>query len=182
MPSNFPNSLDNIPANKTNDTVSLDDHAPHHNDLANAINAIQIALGANLVNVATASQGLKADLAIPSAEKGSANGVAPLDSSGKINSAYLPDLGDVSSFVTTSSSFTMANTTDMVISNASVPIIVTLPDAATVKSYYFINNGSSTMTLNTVNSQTINKDEILIIQFNGSSCRLVSTGSEFYIF
>ena len=51
MASSFPGALDNIPANKTNSTVSLDNHAPHHNDLADAVNAVETALGVNLANV-----------------------------------------------------------------------------------------------------------------------------------
>lgn len=51
MASSFPGALDNIAANKTNSTVSLDNHAPHHNDLADAVNAVETALGVNLANV-----------------------------------------------------------------------------------------------------------------------------------
>ena len=56
MPSSFPGALDNIAANKTNSTVSLDDHAPHHNTLADAVNAVETALGVNLVNVISLPQ------------------------------------------------------------------------------------------------------------------------------
>lgn len=56
MASTFPGALDNIPANKTNSTVSLDNHAPHHNDLADAVNAIEGALGVNLNNVISLPQ------------------------------------------------------------------------------------------------------------------------------
>ena len=56
MPSSFPGALDNIAANKTNSTVSLDDHAPHHNTLADAVNAVEAALGVNLVNVISLPQ------------------------------------------------------------------------------------------------------------------------------
>jgi len=52
MASNFPGALDNIAANKGNETVSANDHPNHHNDLADAINAVQTALGVNLGNVA----------------------------------------------------------------------------------------------------------------------------------
>jgi len=51
MSSNFPASFDSVAANKTNSTVSLDDHSSHHNDLADAVNAIQTSLGVNLANV-----------------------------------------------------------------------------------------------------------------------------------
>ena len=51
MASTYPGALDNIAANKANATVAIDDHAPHHNDLADAINAVQTALGVNLGNV-----------------------------------------------------------------------------------------------------------------------------------
>ena len=56
MASSFPGALDNIAANKTNATVSLDDHAPHHNTLADAVNAVETALGVNLVNVISLPQ------------------------------------------------------------------------------------------------------------------------------
>lgn len=56
MASSFPGALDNIPANKTNSTVSLDNHAPHHNDLADAVNAVETALGVNLNNVISLPQ------------------------------------------------------------------------------------------------------------------------------
>lgn len=56
MPSTFPTALDNIVANKTNSTVSLDDHAPHHNTLADAVNAVESALGVNLNNVISLPQ------------------------------------------------------------------------------------------------------------------------------
>lgn len=51
MASSFPGALDNVAANKTNSTTSLDDHAPHHNALADAVNAVETALGVNLANV-----------------------------------------------------------------------------------------------------------------------------------
>ena len=56
MASSFPGALDNIAANKTNSTVSLDNHAPHHNDLADAVNAVESALGVNLNNVISLPQ------------------------------------------------------------------------------------------------------------------------------
>jgi len=56
MASSFPGALDNIAANKTNSTVSLDNHAPHHNDLADAVNAVETALGVNLNNVISLPQ------------------------------------------------------------------------------------------------------------------------------
>jgi hypothetical protein len=56
MASSFPGALDNIAANKTNATVSLDDHAPHHNTLADAVNAVETALGVNLNNVISLPQ------------------------------------------------------------------------------------------------------------------------------
>jgi hypothetical protein len=56
MPSTYPGALDNVAANKTNTTVSANDHAPHHNDLADAVNAVQSALGVNLNNVISLPQ------------------------------------------------------------------------------------------------------------------------------
>ena len=55
MASTYPGALDSIAANKTNATVAIDDHAPHHNDLADAINAVQTALGVNLGNVVSSN-------------------------------------------------------------------------------------------------------------------------------
>jgi hypothetical protein len=55
MPSTYPGALDNIPANKSDNTVAAGDHAPHHNALADAVNAVQSALGANLANVVAAA-------------------------------------------------------------------------------------------------------------------------------
>jgi hypothetical protein len=52
MPSSFPGALDNVASNKSESTVTANDHAPHHNALADAINAVQTALGVNLGNVA----------------------------------------------------------------------------------------------------------------------------------
>jgi hypothetical protein len=54
MPSTYPGALDNIPANKSDNTVAAGDHAPHHNALADAVNAVQTALGVNLANVEAA--------------------------------------------------------------------------------------------------------------------------------
>lgn len=64
MSSNFPAALDNIAADKTDTTTAAGDHAPHHNALADAINAVQTALGVNLANVATAAQGALAETAL----------------------------------------------------------------------------------------------------------------------
>jgi len=54
MASNFPGALDNIANDKSDNTKAAEDHAPHHNKLADAINAVQVALGVNLGNVAAA--------------------------------------------------------------------------------------------------------------------------------
>jgi hypothetical protein len=55
MPSSFPGALDNISSNKGESTVTANDHAPHHNALADAINAVQTALGVNLSGAAAAA-------------------------------------------------------------------------------------------------------------------------------
>jgi hypothetical protein len=55
MASNFPGALDNIAANKTNATVTENDHPDHHNELADAINAVQTALGVNLSGAVAAA-------------------------------------------------------------------------------------------------------------------------------
>ncbi len=51
MASVFPGALDNIAANKSDATATASDHAPHHNALAEAVNAIESSLGVNLANV-----------------------------------------------------------------------------------------------------------------------------------
>lgn len=45
MPSVYPGGLDSWPTDKTNATLTVDDHAPIHNDLADAINKIEAELG-----------------------------------------------------------------------------------------------------------------------------------------
>jgi hypothetical protein len=47
MTSSYPGSLDNLATNKTNSTPTIDDHADHHNDLADAVNKIEAELGTN---------------------------------------------------------------------------------------------------------------------------------------
>lgn len=47
----FPDELDSLPTDKTNATVARDDHPSNHNNANAAINAIQEALGIDLVNV-----------------------------------------------------------------------------------------------------------------------------------
>jgi hypothetical protein len=49
--STYPTALDNLAANKTDGTPSATDHPAHHNALAAALNAVQAALGVNLVAV-----------------------------------------------------------------------------------------------------------------------------------
>jgi hypothetical protein len=88
---------------------------------------------------------------------------------------------EINTFFTTSSSYTMTSSDQAIISNATTDITITLPSAAVAKSYYFFNGGSGSMTLETVSSQLINNDTSLILRYNGSSCRLVSTGSKFLI-
>lgn len=51
MPSLYPDQFDHIAADKGNATVTENDHPAHHNQLADAINAIQQALGLNLQQV-----------------------------------------------------------------------------------------------------------------------------------
>ena len=45
MASSYPGGLDNFATNKTNATVTVNDHAAHHNDLADAVNKIEAELG-----------------------------------------------------------------------------------------------------------------------------------------
>lgn len=47
MASNYPGAIDTLATNKTDSTVAAGDHAPHHNDLADAVNKIEGALGTN---------------------------------------------------------------------------------------------------------------------------------------
>lgn len=84
MPSSFPGALDNIVANKSDTTVAANDHAPHHNALADAINAVQGALGANLANVVAASDARLTNARTPTAHKsthatGGADALTPAD-------------------------------------------------------------------------------------------------------
>lgn len=91
--------------------------------------------------------------------------------------------GSPTVWVATTTNYTMSSGDDAVVSTATGNITVTLPNASTVKSYYFQNSSSNfLMTLQTVSSQLINNSSNLVIQFNGSSCRLISDGTKFYIF
>ena len=45
MASAYPGGLDSFATNKTNATTTPTDHPTHHNDLADAINQIEAALG-----------------------------------------------------------------------------------------------------------------------------------------
>lgn len=47
MASNYPTSLDSIATNKTDALPATNDHATHHNDLADAVNKIEAELGIN---------------------------------------------------------------------------------------------------------------------------------------
>lgn len=51
MASSYPNALDNLDTNKSNSTISKDDHAQHHDDMADAINKIEATLGTALAGV-----------------------------------------------------------------------------------------------------------------------------------
>lgn len=93
-----------------------------------------------------------------------------------------PQGTDLTNFVTVTDSYSMTSANEVIISTATSPITVTLPDVSNVKSYFFQNKGTSQMTINTLNSQTINSNLTLILQFTNSSCRIVSTGTEFLIF
>ena len=91
--------------------------------------------------------------------------------------------GSPTVWVAVTANYTMSSGDDAVVSTATGNITVTLPNASTVKSYYFQNSSSNfLMTLQTVSSQLINNSSNLVIQFNGSSCRLISDGTKFYIF
>lgn len=92
-------------------------------------------------------------------------------------------VGDPQNFVTITGDYTMTNANQVVVSNATVPIVVTLPSATTaIKSYYIQNMGTSTMTLQTVGGEFINSNTLLILAFTGSSCRLMSDGVRYSIF
>jgi len=69
MASAYPAALDNLSANKTDNTAAAGDHAPHHNALADAVNAVQTALGANLANVVAASDPRLTDSRTPTTHK-----------------------------------------------------------------------------------------------------------------
>lgn len=93
-----------------------------------------------------------------------------------------PAGSDLTNFVSVTDAYVMTGSNEVIISNATSPITVTLPDVSVVKSYYFQNKGSSQMTINTLNNQTINGELMLTLQFTNSSCRIISTGTEFLIF
>lgn len=85
--------LDGIAAGATANAadVALRDRATHTGEQAMAtITGLSDALASK----ATAEQGAKADAAIPSAQKGAVNGVATLDSSGKVPAIQLPSFVD----------------------------------------------------------------------------------------
>lgn len=47
MPSSYPGALDTFATDKANATAAVDDHPPHHNDLADAVNKVEAELGTN---------------------------------------------------------------------------------------------------------------------------------------
>lgn len=71
MASQFPAALDQLASDKGNATVSADDHPTHHNQLADAVNAIQAALGAGLSNVAASTDPRLSNARAPTAHKAS---------------------------------------------------------------------------------------------------------------
>lgn len=83
---NYPSGLDSIASDKTNNTLSQDDHPAHHNDLASAVVAIETALGTlpqgGSADVAAriAATETVANAALPASQKAAASGVASLDS------------------------------------------------------------------------------------------------------
>jgi len=117
MPSNYPGALDNIAANKTNETVSATDHPDHHNILADAINAVQTALGVNLSGAAAAAPvqsvaGRTGNVTLAKADVGLGNVDNTSDANkpvstatqtalnGKANTAHTHAIGDVTGLQT----------------------------------------------------------------------------------
>ncbi len=77
----------NVQADWTQTTTTADDYIKNKPTLGTAA-------AANAIDFATAAQGTKADNAIPTTEKGAANGVAELDSNGLVPSSQLPSYVD----------------------------------------------------------------------------------------
>lgn len=77
----------NVQADWNQTTSTADDYIKNKPTLGTAA-------AANTTDFATAAQGTKADNAVPSSAKGVANGVASLDSSGKVPSSQLPSYVD----------------------------------------------------------------------------------------
>lgn len=63
MASSYPGALDSLATNKTNNTKQVDDHPAHHNDLADAVNKIEVELGTNPSGASPTVKALLADLA-----------------------------------------------------------------------------------------------------------------------
>jgi len=95
MASVYPGALDTFLTNKNDLTgQGSNDHAGHHNNLADAINKIEAELG---INPSGASATVVARFATLQAisEKGVANGYAALDGTGKVPSAQLPTIQSI---------------------------------------------------------------------------------------
>ena len=87
----------------------------------------------------------------------------------------------VTNIAMVSANYAMTTADDLVINTGS-NITVTLPLVSSLQIYYIQNSGTGAMTLIPSDSATINGFANLILAFNGSSCVLASTGSNYVIF
>lgn len=95
MASSYPNGLDSFATNKTDVTGQAVDHPAHHNNLADAVNKIEAELGTtpsgSFATVRQRLEDIEADYQQES-EKGTPNGYASLDATGKVPTAQLPSI------------------------------------------------------------------------------------------
>lgn len=91
----YPTTLDNISADKTNATSIKDDHAGHHNALANAVNAIEAELGtspsASYADVKARLDGLGVVVPRPNGVNDTASIQGALDAGGPGSAIFIPD-------------------------------------------------------------------------------------------
>jgi hypothetical protein len=71
---------------------------------------------------------------------------------------------------------------EQLVINTGVNVTITLPPVAALKTYYFQNSGTGAMAIIPSDAALIAGDVSLVMSFTGSSCALVSTGTNFLIF
>ncbi len=130
-----------IASDKVNATPTVNDHADHHNDLADAANAAtdHIADEANPHGVTKAQVGLgnvTNDAQIPLAQKGEASGVATLGVDGIVPEGQLPPVGSSSGLpsnvLTKTANFTAADEDHIEADATGGGFTITLPATGAV--------------------------------------------------